>query len=304
MLAVKQKQKNSCLNRSFLLWTEKISMLQKIDHYLLATPAINATGVRRFLIEFFLFGIKEARSCLFAGFFFVAMFIVPRQGLLGLPRYDVLLLLALLFQAFMLWRQLETWDEFKAICIFHVVGIIMELFKTSAAINSWQYPDFAYSKLFGVPLFTGFMYAAVGSYIIQAWRFLHVRIEHFPPYWLATLTALAIYANFFMHHYIGDYRWYLTAFIFGLYARSMVFFTPCDKERKMPLLLSFILIGFFIWLAENFGTLFGLWQYPNQLGAWSMVHVGKWASWSLLVIVTFTIVAYLKHIKHSIYIAR
>lgn len=279
-------------------------MLQKIDHYLLSLPASKLTGVKRFCLEFFFFGIKEARACLFAGFFFLALFLVPKQGVFGLPRYDVLLVLAIGFQLFMLWRKLETWDEFKAICVFHVVGFVMELFKTSSTINSWQYPDFAYSKVLGVPLFTGFMYAAVGSYIIQAWRFLNVRIEHFPSYWLATLTAFLIYINFFMHHFIGDYRWYLTAFIFGLYARTLVFFTPYDKERKMPLLLGFVLIGFFIWLAENFGTFFGVWQYPDQLGAWSVVHVGKWASWSLLVIVTFTIVAYLKHIKRTIYVAR
>ena len=44
-------------------------------------------------------------------------------------------------------------------------------------------------------------------------------------------------------------------------------------------------------------------RYPNQLGAWSMVHISKWSSWSLLVIMTFTIVASLKHIKSKIHIA-
>ena len=53
--------------------------------------------------------------------------------------------------------------------------------------------------------------------------------------------------------------------------------------------------AFFIWLAENISTFFGIWRYPNQLGAWSAVHVGKWSSWSLLVVMTFTIVANLKH---------
>lgn len=42
---------------------------------------------------------------------------------------------------------------------------------------------------------------------------------------MATLVALAIYINFFSHHYIDDYRWYLAAFIMGLYARSVVFYT-------------------------------------------------------------------------------
>ena len=279
-------------------------MLQKLDNLLLDPKPRQISGFKRFIIEFLYFGLKEARACLFAGFFFIALFAVPAVGVWGIPRYDLLLILAVSFQIIMVWQKLETWDELKAICFFHLIGFVMELFKTSSAIGSWQYPDEAYTKLLGVPLFTGFMYAAVGSYVIQAWRFLKVRIEHFPPYWLVTLTAVAIYVNFFMHHFIGDYRWYLTAFILGLYARSFVFFTPYDKERKMPLLLAFVLIGFFIWLAENFGTFFGVWQYPNQLGAWSAVHVGKWVSWSLLVIVTFTIVAYLKHIKHSISIAK
>ncbi|OVZ55283.1 hypothetical protein CDO44_23970 [Pigmentiphaga sp. NML080357] len=42
--------------------------------------------------------------------------------------------------------------------------------------------------------------------------------------------------------------------------------------------------------------------YPNQLGAWSTVHLGKWSSWSLLVIMTFTIVANLKHIKARVHV--
>ncbi|WP_407901518.1 DUF817 domain-containing protein [Providencia rustigianii] len=264
----------------------------------------NSTGIKRFILEFWFFGIINARSCLFAGFFFLALFLVPAKGIVGIPRYDVLLIFAVSFQALLVWSKLETWDELKAICIFHLVGFMMELFKTSATIGSWQYPDEAYTKLWGVPLFTGFMYAAVGSYIIQSWRFFKVRIEHYPPYWMATLVALAIYVNFFSHHYIDDYRWYLTAFIFGLYARTVVFYTPLDKERKMPLLCAFMLIGFFIWLAENFGTFFGVWQYPNQIGAWSMVHAGKWGAWSLLVIVTFTIVVHLKHIKSCVSIAR
>lgn len=261
------------------------------------------SGFSRLATEFLYFGIKEARACLFVGLFFAAVFSVPREGLLGLPRYDVLLLVALTIQAWMVWAKLETMDEFKAVMIFHIVGFALEVFKTSSGIKSWAYPDFAYTKLFGVPLFSGFMYAAVGSYIIQAWRLLELRVVHHPPYWMAGTVAILIYANFFTHHYIGDYRWYIAACALGLYARSAVVFRPLDRERKMPLLLAFVLIGFFIWLAENISTFFGIWKYPNQLGAWSAVHIGKWSSWSLLVIMTFTIVSNLKHIKARIHVA-
>ncbi len=262
----------------------------------------NLSGVRRVAAEFAYFGIKQVRACLFAGLFFTAVFAMPRGGLLGIPRYDLLLLIALAIQGWMVWAKLESWDELKAITLFHLIGFALEVFKTSSGIRSWSYPDFAYTKVLGVPLFSGFMYAAVGSYIIQSWRLLDLRIRHHPPYWMAGLIAAAIYANFFSHHYIPDYRWYLAACVLGLYARTSVTFRPLDRDRTMPLLISFLLIGFFVWLAENISTFFGVWRYPNQLGAWTSVHVGKWSSWSLLVIMTFTIVANLKHIKERVHV--
>src|SRR5918997_1839252 len=241
------------------------------DHLLNLSAGADLTGLRRAAAELAWFGLKQVRACVFAGLFFAAVFAVPRGGLFGIPRYDLLLLIALLIQAGMLWAKLETWDEVKAITLFHVIGFALEVFKTSDAIRSWSYPDFAYTKVLGVPLFSGFMYAAVGSYVIQAWRVL-------------------------------DLRWYLAACALGLYARTSVTFRPLDRDRTMPLLASFLLIGFFVWVAENISTFFRVWSYPEQLGAWTSVHVGKWSSWSLLVVMTFTIVAHLKHIKARIHV--
>jgi uncharacterized membrane protein YoaT (DUF817 family) len=272
------------------------------QHLLNAAPHAALTGFRRFGAEFWYFGIKEARSCLFVVLFFAAVFLVPRAGILGLPRYDVLLAAAILIQGWMLWARLETADEMKAVCLFHLVGFALEVFKTSSGIRSWSYPDPAYTKLFNVPLFSGFMYAAVGSFMIQSWRLLDLRVRHHPPYWMAGLIAVLIYANFFTHHYIGDYRFYLAACALGLYARTSVIFRPLDRDRSMPLPLAFVLIGFFIWLAENISTFGGVWRYPHQMGAWSAVHVSKWSAWSMLVIMTFTIVANLKHIKAKIHV--
>lgn len=280
-------------------------MLNKLDHWLVHHPLNSELrGIKRFVMEFWFFGLKEARACLFAGLFFIAMFAVPKAGLWSIPRYDVLLIFAIVVQAVMFWAKLETLDEIKSITLFHLVGFALEYFKTSSSIQSWAYPDFAYTKIGGVPLFTGFMYAAVGSYIIQAWRLLDVKVKSYPPYWLSALVAVLIYLNFFTHHYIGDYRWYLATFAMGLYARTYVYFTPYDHKRRMPLLFAFVLIGFFIWLAENIGTFIGIWQYPNQMGAWATVHLGKWGAWSLLIVMTFTIVANLKHIKQTIRVSR
>ena len=154
--------------------------LRDLDAYLLSRGGGGLGGWRLSVREFWFFGLKEMRACLFAGLFFAAMFLTPRGGLLGVPRYDLLLLIALAIQGWMLWTGLESLDELKAITLFHLLGFALEAFKTSSGIQSWSYPDFAYSKLFGVPLFSGFMYAAVGSYIIQAWCLLKLRVEHHP----------------------------------------------------------------------------------------------------------------------------
>ncbi len=278
-------------------------MLRTLDaHFLEIEPRPELSGVRRGILEFGYFVAKEARACLFVALFFLSVFTVPRAGLFGIPRYDALLIIAIGIQGWMLWAKLESWDEVKAITLFHLVGFCLELFKTSSGIQSWSYPDFAYTKIFGVPLFAGFMYASVGGYIIQAWRLFDLRIRHHPPYWMAATIAVLIYANFFTHHFIGDLRWYLAACALGLYARTTVVFRPYDRERTMPLLLGFVLIGFFLWLAENISTFYGIWRYPNQIGAWTTVHWSKWSSWSLLVIMTFTIVANLKHIKARVHV--
>lgn len=278
------------------------SLVRRFDTHVLAERDTDKLqGINRFLTEFWMFGLKEARACLFAGLFFCALFASHKLKGLGLPRYDILLLIAVTIQAWMLISKLETWDEFRTILVFHTIGLALEIFKT--AMGSWAYPEFAYTKVLGVPLYAGFMHAAVASYIVQAWRLFDLRIERHPPYWMAAAIAIAIYANFFTHHFIGDYRWYLIALACGLYARTMVVFRPYDRERRMPLVVAFALIGFFIWVAENISTFFGAWRYPNQIGAWAMVHVGKWSSWSLLTMMTFIIVVELKHIKTRIHLA-
>ena len=65
----------------------------------------------------------------------------------------------------------------------------------------------------------------------------------------------------------------------------------------MPLNISFILIAFFIWIAENISTFFGAWQYPDQVHVWNVVSTQKITSWFLMVIISFIIVASLKKNK-------
>ncbi len=253
--------------------------------------------IRDWRDEFIWFVAKEARACVFAGSFFVVLALSTWLPLGALPRYDFILIMALLLQAGLLALRIETVDELKTICLFHVIGFALEVFKTQPGIGSWSYPEFAYSKLFGVPLYSGFMYAAVASYMMQAWRLFDLELAHYPRYRHSLPLVVAIYANFFTHHYIGDLRWWLMAALIAAFWRTRVSFTPRHVRITMPLLLAFALIGFFVWIAENISTFFGAWAYPNQHQGWQIVHAGKISSWALLVVITLIIVADLKHYK-------
>ena len=107
------------------------------DTHLLNQPATNTlTGISRFAIEFLYFGIKEARACLFVGFFFAAIFTIPRESVFGIPRDDLLLIVALAIQVWMVWTKLETFDERKAMCLFHVVGFALRYPASRASRSS------------------------------------------------------------------------------------------------------------------------------------------------------------------------
>ena len=250
-----------------------------------------------FIREVIFFGLKQVRACVFAGSFFALLFISTIIPLGPLPRYDLIFIGAVLIQAVLVWTKLETKDEVKTIALFHIIGFALEVFKTRPEIGSWMYPEFGYIKIFNVPLYSGFMYAAVGSYISQAWKLFNLRLTGSPKQTITIPLAVAIYLNFFTHHYIYDFRWLLGLLVLVVFYRTVVYFTVTKKEFSMPLPLSFLLIGFFIWIAENIATFFGAWRYPDQAIAWTLVHPGKVSSWSLLVIISFIIVANLKEYK-------
>jgi uncharacterized membrane protein YoaT (DUF817 family) len=255
--------------------------------------------MRVFLWEFFLFGVKQARACLFAGCFFSLLVLSRLAPRFGVPRYDFLFLAALAVQGVLLATRLESWREALVLCAFHALGLILELFKTHPSIGSWAYPEEAFFKLGTVPLYSGFMYAAVASYMCQAWRLLRLELTDYPAYGLSLPLALAIYVNFFTRHFVPDFRWPLLAAVFLVFRRCRVHFTPWRRRRTMPLVLSFALIGFFIWVAENVSTFLGAWVYPDQRTAWRTVSLWVFSSWFLLVIVSFILVADLKHVRRA-----
>ena len=145
-----------------------------------------------------------------------------------------------------------------------------------------------------MPLFSGFMYSCIGSYICRAWTLFHFEFKAHPPVsWMAVLSA-AIYINFFAHHYILDFRWALFAATAVMFARTRIYFTNWRSRRWMPLLLGFLLVTGFIWLGENVGTFTKTWLYPSQRSGWELVSLGKFGSWFLLLIISYTLVALIK----------
>jgi len=249
------------------------------------------------LFEFLAFGIKQAWACLFGGAMLdllLLTFLFYPEGA-ALSRYDFLVLAALAIQAAMLLSGLETWEEARIILVFHVVGTIMELFKTQA--GSWIYPEDSFLRIGAVPLFSGFMYAAVGSYLARVWRIFAFRFTHFPPFWLQGLLAGVIYVNFFAHHWLPDIRLALFAATLLIYGRCWVRFRPDVSYRRMPLVVGFGLVALFIWFAENLGTFARAWAYPGQEDGWEMVSFAKLGSWYLLMIISFVLVATVHRVR-------
>jgi len=250
-------------------------------------------------VEFLVFGLKQARACIFAGLFFVLLFSSRFIPLGPIARYDFIFIVSLIIQAVLYYTKIETKDEIKTIALFHILGLVLEMYKTDPRIGSWMYPEAGIFKIHNVPLYSGFMYAAVGSYISQAWRIMKLRLVGTINYFSAGFLAILIYVNFFTNHFIYDFRWFLVPLVFIIYRRVWVEFTITKKIRRMPLFVSFLLIAFFIWIAENISTYLGAWKYPYQLTTWNMVSLHKVTSWYLLVIISFILIANLKHMKEN-----
>lgn len=244
------------------------------------------------LFEFVAFGIKQAWACLFGGamlaLLLATFLFYPEEA--WLARYDFLVIAGLAIQVAMIVSGLESWEEVRVILVFHVVGTVMEIFKTQA--GSWIYPEESVLRIAGVPLFSGFMYAAVGSYLARVWRIFEFRYDRFPPLRVQGAIALAIYVNFFSHHWLPDMRLWLFVAVLIAYGRCIIWFRPDEVHRPMPLVIGFLLVALFIWFAENLGTFAKAWTYPGQISGWKMVSLSKLGSWYLLMIISFVLVAF------------
>lgn len=248
--------------------------------------------LRERLTEFVVFGLKQAWACVF-GAALLAVIIAARLWYpadAALARNDFLTIAAVVIQVLMISFKLETLRELRVILLFHAVGTVMELFKTDA--GSWSYEAEGFLRIGAVPLFSGFMYAAVGSYMVRVFRVFDLRFDRYPRRWITAIVAAGIYVNFFSHHFIFDARWVLLAAVVLVYGRCVMHFRVFRKRFRMPIVVAFLLVALFIWFAENIATWSRAWLYPNQLNGWQAVSIEKLLAWFLLMIISVVLVAW------------
>ncbi len=269
------------------------SVEQRIDErarrFLVIAPA---AGYKAKLTEFVVFGLKQGWACIF-GATLLAVLMAARlwyPDTAALARNDFLTIAAVAIQILMVLFKLETLRELRVIILFHIVGTVMELFKTDA--GSWSYEAEGFLRIGAVPLFSGFMYAAVGSYMVRVYRLFDLRFAAYPRRWITAVLGAAIYANFFTHHYIWDLRWVLLAAVVIVYGRCVMHFRVFRRQFRMPLVAAFLLVALFIWIAENIATWSGAWLYPSQVAGWHPVGLEKLVAWFLLMIISVVLVAW------------
>jgi uncharacterized membrane protein YoaT (DUF817 family) len=270
---------------------QRTSLEQRIDAYahrrLARAPR---SGVRGLLVETGVFLAKQAWACVF-GALLLAVIVAARLWYPDdavLARNDALTIAAVLIQVAMVATRLESGRELWVVVLFHLTGTAMELFKTD--VGSWAYDADGILRIGGVPLFSGFMYAAVGSYMVRVYRLFDLSFTRYPPRWLTIAVAVAIYANFFLHHFWWDARWVLVAAVLLAWAPTTMYARSWRRVVRLPVLAAFAGVALVIYAAENIGTWAGAWTYPDQADGWEPVAITKLVSWFLLMIVSVVLV--------------
>ena len=77
------------------------------------------------LMEILFFGLKSVLSCVFALSLFVILGLTKQMESTALPRYDLILLLAIGIQILLVLTRQENIEERKTICWFHLLGLAL-----------------------------------------------------------------------------------------------------------------------------------------------------------------------------------
>lgn len=239
------------------------------------------------------FTFKAASAALFGILLLLAFALTAPMGsheYYGFFRYDYLLFYAVIIQICLLYLKLESWSEAKVIALFHIMAMGMEIFLTSPAIASWQYPQPAVFKLLTVPLFAGFMYSAVGSFFARSLRLFQMSFVHLPNFNVLLVLAVCAYLNFMTKFFIPDVRIILFIWSIFIFWKTKLFFRVSNRQLSLPMLPVLVVLAFIIWIAENISTFYKIWVYPSQVDVWHMVGWEKLGSWYLLLMLSLVLV--------------
>lgn len=227
------------------------------------------------------------------GILLLLAFVITHQmtwPIAGIYRYDALLGYALLIQVVLVYWKFETPREVLVIAIFHVMAMCMELFLTHPKIGSWHYPESGIFRIANVPLFAGFMYSAVGSFLARSLRLLQVSFVQLPSLLWMAIFALLAYANFFTKFFIADIRNGLFLASIILFWKTKLLVQGKHSQHQIAFLPVLLFLAFLVWLAENIATFANIWRYPSQFTQWHWVGIGKLGSWYLLLTLSLVLV--------------
>ena len=257
------------------------------------------TNLKDYFSEFIIFIKKQASCSLFGGLMLFCLIVSKYVSVSGIYRYDLLFLIAVLVQIILITKKLETPREVIAIIIFHVCAMTMEIFKTSPAVGSWSYPEPAFFAIATVPLFSGFLYSSVGSYMARAWRINKFSFSALPKRSVLFFIGIIIYANFFTNHFIIDLRWPIFIVVVAIFWKTKLRVQLTSKVYTIHPLVSNALLALFVWFAEQIGTFARAWVYPNQSVEWTPVPFHMFTSWYMLLIFSFVIIALINQSKEA-----
>jgi uncharacterized membrane protein YoaT (DUF817 family) len=94
-----------------------------------------------------------------------------------------------------------------------------------------------------------------------------------------------------LEHWLPDTRLSLFLASAAIYGSCRLYDRPDRDERAMPLLVGPVRLATFIWFAENLGAFARARTYPSQEAGWRPVLLERLGAWSLLVIISFVLVA-------------
>lgn len=242
--------------------------------------------------QLYLFLKKQASSAIFGGVLLFFIVLTKYIHIPGVERYDFLFFIAIATQVLLVLFKLEKLREVGIILIFHVLAMVMEIYKVS--IGSWAYPEQGIFVIMNVPMYTGFMYSAIGSYMVRAWRINEFNFTNMPSNKYLLFLGALIYVNFFTNHFIVDIRYLIFALAVVIFWRTRLYVNITDRIIRMHPLISNALLAFVIWMSEQVGTFARTWVYPDQALGWKPVSFHMYVSWYLLLIFSFNIVAILR----------